>query len=42
MINLGTNIMKLGHNKRALLDMPEAEKPPIRFGKARLTLESRI
>ena len=23
--------MKLGHNKRAMLDMPEDQKPPIRY-----------
>jgi hypothetical protein len=23
------NVMKLGHNKRAQLDMPEEEKPPV-------------
>ncbi|KAG2424486.1 hypothetical protein HXX76_014538 [Chlamydomonas incerta] len=29
-INLGMNLMKLGHNMRGELDMPEEEKPPIR------------
>ncbi|PNH01815.1 NIPA-like protein 2 [Tetrabaena socialis] len=29
-INLGTNLMKLGHNKRAKMDMPEDQKPPTR------------
>ncbi|GLC43081.1 hypothetical protein PLESTB_000865100 [Pleodorina starrii] len=29
-INLGTNLMKLGHNKRAKVDCPEAQKPPVR------------
>ncbi|KAI8469173.1 MAG: magnesium transporter [Monoraphidium minutum] len=29
LINLGTNVMKLGHNKRAALPLPEAAKPPI-------------
>ncbi|GLI71133.1 hypothetical protein VaNZ11_016220, partial [Volvox africanus] len=29
-INLGMNLMKLGHTKRAQLDMPEEQKPPIR------------
>lgn len=29
-INLGTNVMKLGFNKRELLDMPEDQKPSIR------------
>lgn len=29
-INLGTNLMKLGHNKRAKVDVPDSEKPPVR------------
>ncbi|GFR49777.1 hypothetical protein Agub_g11717 [Astrephomene gubernaculifera] len=29
-INLGMNMMKLGHTKRDELDVPEEEKPPIR------------
>ncbi|GLI58597.1 hypothetical protein VaNZ11_000325 [Volvox africanus] len=28
-INLGTNLMKLGHNKRAKVDCAEAQKPPV-------------
>jgi hypothetical protein len=23
------NVMKLGHNQRAMLDMPEDQKPPV-------------
>lgn len=30
LINLGTNIMKLGHNKRAACELPEEQKPKIR------------
>ncbi|GFR43906.1 hypothetical protein Agub_g5040, partial [Astrephomene gubernaculifera] len=29
-INLGTNLMKLGHNKRAKVDLPDDQKPPVR------------
>ena len=29
-VNLGQNVMKLGHNKRAEMDLPEEEKPAIR------------
>ena len=28
--SLAQNVMKLGHNKRAALTMPEADKPPIK------------
>mmetsp|Transcript_29842 Transcript_29842/g.65998 ORF Transcript_29842/g.65998 Transcript_29842/m.65998 type:complete len:724 (-) Transcript_29842:358-2529(-) len=28
-INLGTNVMKLGHNKREMVDLPEEKKPSI-------------
>ncbi|KXZ52720.1 hypothetical protein GPECTOR_8g114 [Gonium pectorale] len=28
-INLGTNLMKLGHNKRAKMDLPDDKKPPV-------------
>ncbi|GAX78098.1 hypothetical protein CEUSTIGMA_g5540.t1 [Chlamydomonas eustigma] len=28
-INLGTNVMKLGHNQRAQMALPEEKKPPI-------------
>eukprot|EP00884_Botryococcus_braunii_P007041 jgi/Botrbrau1/16338/Bobra.0345s0002.1 len=29
-INFGTNVMKLGHNKRDLSPLPEEDRPPIR------------
>ncbi|KIY99135.1 hypothetical protein MNEG_8826 [Monoraphidium neglectum] len=44
LINLGTNVMKLGHNKRAALPLAEADKPPIsrfrewQFGVAAFTV----
>jgi len=36
------NVMKLGHNKRAAMDCPEASKPPIRWGMAGGSLGPRM